>query len=951
MSARRKGWKWFGRRNDKSTKFPRGTRKLQRLCLEVLEDRTLPAITVGFPTTPAWTSLGPTALLSGQNEGLFNQQNPVTGAVTAFAAAPNNSNVVFAATANGGIWETQNFNATTTVDVNQINNSNLTPGPNAGLMQANGVAGTVVPTGTMPAAGTVTYVVTFVDTTGVESNASQAVSFTLPNGTTMVTLTKVPTGPSFGGVMSSYSTASRNVYRLVTPINGTAPYYGLVGTINDNTTTTFTDNLPTVPAITTERSETVPAPNWVPLTDNFPTLAMSALTIDPDSSVGIGSYVVYAGTGNVSSSFQGGAGQGLLVSINGGQNWALLSSNLLSGVTITGIQVGARQGKARTVDLSTDNGIFLVNIPDITNPSSGYTITQPAGLPLNQNYSDLAAVPAAAAGVANVSVGNAVLFTALTPGAASAGVVMPGIYLSIDGGNTWSLISACLRTGYDLSTATRIRFAVYSSSAQGKFALYAGVIKSLATGGTGLDAIFRYDNFAGKSGWTMCTQSPIDLQVNQGGQGNLQFSMAVDPSNKYNIYVGGDIQRQTNAQSVVGNSDSTGQIYSLNTAQTPAVFNPVTAAYAPGPGAGPPPGAAGTAATATAPSLPKGAKVVFPANVQYGYAISYVDSAGEESARYAITATTPSTGAASIILNNLTADVPSNARTIKIYRTMAPTNGPIGQFLFLTAQTLTSLNASGGTYTDTTPDTGLGAPQPQYLGQAGTTVPFPTFSSGAFQPSFQPLTQNLPPGQGLTPNTTYNYEFVFINNQGQPSDPSAVFTKTTGGFINTKGFNIKLSGYLSATQPYCLIYRTGANDSTFRLVGVVSSTTPSFTDTAPDSQRGPAIYKIGTAPHADDRAMGFIGATLIESDDGGIYSLTNPDSTFGTAPAYWQSLVGNLDDFETYSTAYDPLGNVAIAGNQDNGSMFESASGSQTWTAVLLGDGAARWSPSSTRTT
>src|SRR5262249_22939649 len=40
------------------------------------------------------------------------------------------------------------------------------------------------------------------------------------------------------------------------------------------------------------------------------------------------------------------------------------------------------------------------------------------------------------------------------------------------------------------------------------------------------------------------------------------------------------------------------------------------------------------------------------------------------------------------------------------------------------------------------------------------------------------------------------------------------------------------------------------------------------------------------------------------------------------------------------STAYDPLGDVAIAGNQDNNSVVQSAPGSDTWTSVHGGDGA-----------
>src|SRR5437588_1187777 len=115
MSARNKGSKWFGRHKGKGTKSPQTARTPRLLGLELLEDRTLPSISV-LPTTaaPAWTDLGPTSITGGQVEGLGNQSNPVTGAVVAFAKAPN-SNAVFAATANGGVWATDDITRVTRV--------------------------------------------------------------------------------------------------------------------------------------------------------------------------------------------------------------------------------------------------------------------------------------------------------------------------------------------------------------------------------------------------------------------------------------------------------------------------------------------------------------------------------------------------------------------------------------------------------------------------------------------------------------------------------------------------------------------------------------------------------------------------------------------------------------------------------------------------------------------
>jgi hypothetical protein len=96
----------------KSPPWQDGGRRRRRPCeailrLELLEDRTLPSITLtGVPT---WIPQGPGPTFKGQTEGLTN--NPVSGAVKAIAADPDNANRVFIGTVNGGIWKTDNATA------------------------------------------------------------------------------------------------------------------------------------------------------------------------------------------------------------------------------------------------------------------------------------------------------------------------------------------------------------------------------------------------------------------------------------------------------------------------------------------------------------------------------------------------------------------------------------------------------------------------------------------------------------------------------------------------------------------------------------------------------------------------------------------------------------------------------------------------------------------------
>ncbi len=90
-------------------------------------------------------------------------------------------------------------------------------------------------------------------------------------------------------------------------------------------------------------------------------------------------------------------------------------------------------------------------------------------------------------------------------------------------------------------------------------------------------------------------------------------------------------------------------------------------------------------------------------------------------------------------------------------------------------------------------------------------------------------------------------------------------------------------------------------------------------------------------PHADSRNLEFLGTNvLVESDDGGIYFLKNP---LDAANNTWQSFVGDLGAFETYSAAFDTVNNVPFAGFQDNGAAGQSAPGNFVWNHFASGDG------------
>jgi hypothetical protein len=94
----------------------------------------------------------------------------------------------------------------------------------------------------------------------------------------------------------------------------------------------------------------------------------------------------------------------------------------------------------------------------------------------------------------------------------------------------------------------------------------------------------------------------------------------------------------------------------------------------------------------------------------------------------------------------------------------------------------------------------------------------------------------------------------------------------------------------------------------------------------------PDNYTKGSAPHADSRhlTMDALG-NLLESDDGGIYMLSNtPDGQ-----QRWESMNGNIAALEAHSVRY--VDGIFITGNQDTGTTFGGPDGH--WTSFQKGDG------------
>jgi hypothetical protein len=107
---------------------------------------------------------------------------------------------------------------------------------------------------------------------------------------------------------------------------------------------------------------------------------------------------------------------------------------------------------------------------------------------------------------------------------------------------------------------------------------------------------------------------------------------------------------------------------------------------------------------------------------------------------------------------------------------------------------------------------------------------------------------------------------------------------------------------------------------------------------APGSQCTPLTHDFAannSAPHADSRDMMFdASGRIIESDDGGVYYRTAPQTVTGA----WGSLLGNLQVQEAQGAAY--IGNGMFAtGNQDTGTTYGLGGGNTSWVSLGQGDG------------
>ncbi|WP_257387063.1 hypothetical protein, partial [Tahibacter caeni] len=239
---------------------------------------------------------------------------------------------------------------------------------------------------------------------------------------------------------------------------------------------------------------TAARPTWTPQTDNLPSQSIGAIAFDPTDGT---NQTLIAGIGRFSNFAQRGDDElGVYRTTNGGASWTLHGGSTLLGQKI--IAVAARG--PTLLAASTTGGLFRS-----TNTGSTFGLASgTGGLPTGGIF-DL---------VGNRTNANQ-LYIAVRGSA-------PKVLRSDDGGATWNDVTAGIA---NLSSATgAIRLAVGPSNV-----VFAAIVNSNVLAG-----VVRSTNLG-------ATWTPMDVpSIHPGAQGNVNTSIAADPSNANLVYLGGD---------------------------------------------------------------------------------------------------------------------------------------------------------------------------------------------------------------------------------------------------------------------------------------------------------------------------------------------------------------------------------------------------------------------------
>ena len=273
---------------------------------------------------------------------------------------------------------------------------------------------------------------------------------------------------------------------------------------------------------------------WTPFTDTQPTLSMGAIAIAPSNHL-----VLYAGTGEANNSGDSNYGRGILVTTDGGATWTIetgpsgvFNTQRMSTSEIAVDPTNANVAYAAMADFGV-NGVYN-GTPGSSNGPGIWKTTDGGASWKNLTTSINSQDPWSAVVVDPNAPSTVYAALGRYDGRPSSGT--NGVYKSVDGGTTWTLLTGAPNG----TTAGRISLAISKSNAPG--ILY---VTTQSSSTFGLLSVVRSDN----GGVSFVTVSPPNYM---GAQGWYDQWAAVDPTNSAIVYVGGSagtnsILRSTNS--------------------------------------------------------------------------------------------------------------------------------------------------------------------------------------------------------------------------------------------------------------------------------------------------------------------------------------------------------------------------------------------------------------------
>lgn len=282
-------------------------------------------------------------------------------------------------------------------------------------------------------------------------------------------------------------------------------------------------------------------PNWIPLTDDQPSLSVGALELDPTDR---SHRTLVAGIGRFSSfSRAGGLRTGLLKSTDGGDSWVSLGREALFDRNVSGV---ASRGTTVVVTANAFGRAVFPGVYRSVDGGSSFTYLSENGtIPFGSAF-DL--------------VGDASNINRLFIGTEN------GIYRSENAGGSWQNVSS---TGMNLLflnpffEINNVELAVHYNKETDSHAVYgaimndgqlAGIYRSSDYGDSWIEMDLPQTNEGGDI---------IGLQprVKPGGQGGIHFSIVADPINPFLVYVGGDRQTLIEFPNSIGAFDFSGRLF------------------------------------------------------------------------------------------------------------------------------------------------------------------------------------------------------------------------------------------------------------------------------------------------------------------------------------------------------------------------------------------------------